>query len=107
MKAETESLPPIRIEMPAGLEEIVPGYLAARREELPGMSALLAASDFKSLAVLAHKLKGSGTSYGFPDLTRIGIALEQSAKQTDARALNGQLADLADYLARVELSVNV
>jgi CheY-like chemotaxis protein len=33
----------IAIAMPRGLEEIVPGYLAARREELPEMLALLAA----------------------------------------------------------------
>jgi hypothetical protein len=38
-----ESLQPIMIETLPGLEEIVPGYLAARREELPGMIALLAA----------------------------------------------------------------
>jgi CheY-like chemotaxis protein len=102
-----ELLPPIIIETPLGLEEIVPGYLSARREELPGMLALLAASDFASLAVLAHNLKGSGTSYGFPDLTRIGIALEQSANQTDMGALSAQLSDLKDYLARVELVVKV
>ena len=97
------SLQAIMIEAPLGLEKLAPGYLAARREELLGMSALLAASDFRSLAALAHNLKGSGTSYGFPDLTRLGIALEQSANQTDTVALNAQLADLKDYLARVEL----
>jgi PAS domain S-box-containing protein len=101
------SLQPIVIETPLGLEEIVPGYLAARREELLGMMALLAASDFKSLAVLGHNLKGSGASYGFADLTRIGIALEQSANQTDTGALGAQLADLKDYLARVELFAKV
>jgi PAS domain S-box-containing protein len=98
-----ESLQPIMIETPVGLEGIIHGYLAARRDELLGMSALRAASDFKSLAVLAHNLKGSGTSYGFPDLTRLGTALEQSANQTDTVGLDAQLADLKDYLARVEL----
>jgi CheY-like chemotaxis protein/HPt (histidine-containing phosphotransfer) domain-containing protein len=99
----SESLPPIMIETPPGLEQIVPGYLAARRKELPGLSTLLDASDFKSLAVLAHNLKGSGASYGFPDLTRMGIALEHSANQTDKLAITAQLLDLRNYLARVEL----
>jgi CheY-like chemotaxis protein/HPt (histidine-containing phosphotransfer) domain-containing protein len=98
-----ETVQPIMIETPPGLEEIVPGYLAARREELPGMTALLAASDFKSLAILGHNLKGTGTSYGFPDLTRIGTALQQSANQTDSGAIAAQLSNLKDYLARVEL----
>jgi CheY-like chemotaxis protein/anti-sigma regulatory factor (Ser/Thr protein kinase) len=101
------SLQPIIIKSPPGLEEIVPGYLAARRGELPGMMALLAAGDFKSLAVLGRNLKGSGTSYGFPDLTRIGIDLGHSANQTDTGATGAKIADLKDYLARVELFAKV
>jgi len=93
----------IGIEMPPGLEEIVPGYLAARQEELPEMMALLAASGFERLAALAHDIKGSGGSYGFPVLTRMGAVMEQSAKQMDAGALGRQLTELNDYLHRVQL----
>jgi PAS domain S-box-containing protein len=103
----SESLQPIRIEMPAGLEEIVPGYLRARREELPEMTELLAASGFARLAVLAHNMKGTGSSYGFPEITRIGRALEQSAKQTDPEGLQTQLSELKDYLGQVELFAKV
>jgi putative two-component system response regulator len=98
---------PMMIETPLRLEEIVPGYLSARREELPGMIGLLAASDFKSLAILGHNLKGSGTSYGFSELTRIGAALEQSAKQTDSGAIGLQLMELTDYLSHVQLLVRI
>jgi histidine phosphotransfer protein HptB len=69
------------------------------------MIGLLAASDFKRLAILGHNLKGSGTSYGFSELTRMGTALEQSAKQTDAGAIGLQLTELADYLSHVQLLV--
>jgi CheY-like chemotaxis protein/HPt (histidine-containing phosphotransfer) domain-containing protein len=100
---ETEPPQPIRIEMPAGLEEIVPGYLAARREELPEMMSLLAACDFKRLVVLGHNIKGTGGSYGFPELTRMGAALENSAKQTNPESLRIQLAELSDYLGLVQL----
>jgi PAS domain S-box-containing protein len=99
----TGSLQPIVIEMPIGLEKIVPGYLAARREELPVMIELLAACDFKRLAVMGHNLKGTGASYGFSDLTRIGTALQHSAEQTDPGALSTQLTELNDYLGQVEL----
>jgi HPt (histidine-containing phosphotransfer) domain-containing protein len=93
----------IRIEMPPGLEEIVPGYLADRQEDLPEMIRLLATSAFERLVVLGHNLKGSGTSYGFPELTRMGAALEQSAKLTDGGALSIQLNELQDYLDHVQL----
>jgi CheY-like chemotaxis protein len=98
---------PIRIEMPAGLEEIVPGYLLARRKELPEMMTLLAASGFERLAGLAHNMKGTGKSYGFPELTRMGAGLEHSAKQADLGILTLQLDELKNYLDRVQLFVNV
>jgi PAS domain S-box-containing protein len=98
-----ESPHSIGIEMPPGLEDFVPGYLAARREELPEMMALLAASSFVRLAVLAHDIKGTGSSFGFPALTRMGAGLENSAKLLDASALDLQLTELKDYLGRVQL----
>jgi PAS domain S-box-containing protein len=98
-----ESAESIGIEMPPGLEEIVPGYLASRRGELPEMMALLAASGFDRLAVLGHNIKGTGSSYGFPELTRMGAALEYSAKQMDPGALSIQLTELKNYLGRVQL----
>jgi hypothetical protein len=56
---------------------------------------------------LAHDIKGTGVSYGFPALTRTGAALELSAKEQDAGVLNIQLTELTDYLGRVKLSVKV
>jgi hypothetical protein len=94
---------PILIEPPPGLEKIVPGYLSARREDVAKMTALLAASDFPGLAVLGHNLKGNGASYGFPELTRIGNDLMQSAVRQDKIALGDELTELARYLVRVRV----
>ena len=102
-RAEGESLPPIRVEMLPGLEALIPGYVAARTSEAGEMLKLLAASDFERLAFLSHDLKGTGGGYGFPELTRIGAELNRSAKQSDREALGKQLAELRDYLMRVQL----
>ena len=67
------------------------------------MTELLSASDFKRLADLGHQLKGSGGGYGFPELSRLGAALEQSAKQTDRLTLRRHLSELKIYLDRVQL----
>jgi PAS domain S-box-containing protein len=96
-------LPLIAIEMPLGMEEIVPGYLVARRAELPEMMALLTASSFERLAVLGHNIKGTGACYGFFALTTMGAALEDSAKQRDGAAFNTHLTALKDYLSRVRV----
>ena len=89
--------------MPAGLEDIVPGYLANRKKEVPEMIELLAASDYERVSVLGHNLKGSARGYGFPDLIPMGLALEQSADQMDWGTLRAQIADLGNYLDRVQL----
>lgn len=86
-----------------GLEDLIPGYLAARRDEVPEMRALIAAGDFERLAWLAHDVKGSGGSYGFLDLTRLGGALEMSAQEGDANELRELVAQLDDYLGRIQL----
>ncbi len=95
----------IRIDVPAGLEEIAPGYLESRKREAPKMLELLAASDFARLTALAHNLKGTGAGYGFPDLSRLGAALEESAKKADEEALRKQILQLGEYLDQVRLAV--
>jgi CheY-like chemotaxis protein len=97
------TLDPIEIEIPEGLEELVPGYLEARKAEYAELLTLLAASDFDRVRVLAHNMKGSGTSYGFPNLTELGRRLEQSAKQSDHEAVQSDFDRLGDYLRRVRL----
>lgn len=93
----------IGIEIQPRLEQITPRYLAARQEEVPELIALLAASHFERLARLAHNIKGTGSSYGFVDLSRIGAALEVAAKRRDPCDAGAQLAELNDYLAHVQV----
>jgi HPt (histidine-containing phosphotransfer) domain-containing protein len=104
---ENRALETITIDMPPGLEQIMPAYLAWRREEVPELLALLAASDFERLAKLSHNIKGTGTSYGLPDLSRIGADLELAAKQCDTDAASAQLTQLNYYLQRVQVVVPI
>jgi signal transduction histidine kinase/HPt (histidine-containing phosphotransfer) domain-containing protein len=100
---ELPSHEPIKIEMPHGLEEIVPEYLAIRKSEVPEMLRLLAASDFQRLAELGHNMKDTGAGYGFPNLSRLGAEIKQSAKQTDGATLRSQMTELSAYLDQVQL----
>lgn len=93
----------IKVVVNPELDELVPGYLRQRRREVQGMLALLAASDYDRLRSLAHDLKGTGSSYGFPELTRFGSDLESAAKVADRETVAKQIPQLADYLSRVEL----
>jgi HPt (histidine-containing phosphotransfer) domain-containing protein len=94
---------PMFVKMPKGLEEIVPQYLASRKEEVPVLLELLAAFDFERIRVLAHDMKGNGGAYGFPKLTEIGFAMECAATEANVPALGQHLGSLAEYLERVQL----
>jgi CheY-like chemotaxis protein/anti-sigma regulatory factor (Ser/Thr protein kinase) len=102
--AQPASLEPILIDIPPGLESIVPPYLASRRKEVNDMVELLAIPDFARLTRLGHNLKGSGGGYGFPELTRLGAAVEHLAKEKDGEGIRTTLTELSTYLDRVQLS---
>ena len=86
------------------LEPLIPRYLDRRRKEIEIFRAQLAAADFEALRIGGHSLKGSGGGYGFPDLTRIGSAIETAAKSGDATTIQNALAEYTDYMRRVEVT---
>ncbi len=77
---------------------LVPGFLAARRREHLWMESALAERDFGEIARLGHRLKGSGSSFGFPELTSIGARIERAAKAGDADGCGIALEELAQCL---------
>jgi CheY-like chemotaxis protein len=101
-----EALKPdaIMARVPAGLEHIAPGYLEKRRGELSVLRELLSAPDWNQLRVLGHNMKGTGSGYGFPEITGVGAAIEQAAKQSNPEAVSMQIQELEAYLSRVTLS---
>jgi HPt (histidine-containing phosphotransfer) domain-containing protein len=59
----------------------------------------LGRENFKELALLAHNWKGTGTSFGFPEITRLGTDLELAANELNHDSVSRQIADLATYIS--------
>jgi len=78
---------------------LVPGFLASRRREHLWMESCLADDDFEQIVRLGHRLKGSGGSFGFPQLTRIGARLEEAARGGDRDSCEDALDELARCLS--------
>jgi signal transduction histidine kinase/CheY-like chemotaxis protein/HPt (histidine-containing phosphotransfer) domain-containing protein len=93
----------IRVRVEEGMEDVVPGYLEKRRADVAIYRERLAAGDFDAIKQLAHKMKGTGTGYGFPRLTELGAAMEKGAIKSDASAIGENLEEFALYVQRVEL----
>ncbi len=98
--------PPL-IDVPAGLEELAKVYFQRRKDEVPHLLELLATQQFDQLRAVAHNLKGTGTSYGFADVTRLGALIESSAQEKDSEVLGEQLRALSNYLEKAETAVQL
>jgi signal transduction histidine kinase/CheY-like chemotaxis protein len=92
-----------RVLVEQGMEEVVPKYLDKRRAEIAIYRKALEDGNFEAIKNLGHKMKGTGTGYGFPMLTELGNALESAAKRVDAAELEVRIDELARYLDVIEL----
>jgi len=94
----------IRVMAPPELpRQLVADYLARCRERAQALRGAAERRDYTAVAVWGHRMKGTGCSYGFPDVSADGAAIEQAAKRQDAAELEAALARLAAYLEAVEL----
>ncbi len=85
------------------IAELVPRFLSHRAGDVDKIRAALASGDFAAIRVMAHGMKGAGGGYGFPEISRIGAAMELAADRRDADAISELTTNLEAYLARVEI----
>ena len=84
-------------------EDIVPVFLSNRQNDLRTLRRALADGDFTTIQMLGHRMKGDGGGYGFDRITEIGGAMERSAALHDSAAAERHIAQLEDFLARVQV----
>jgi PAS domain S-box-containing protein len=85
------------------IADLTPEFLQNRRQDVITMLGALDRGDFETVASLGHGMRGAGGSYGFQTITDIGAALEQAAKSADNDASRKWVAELSNYLDRVEI----
>ena len=85
------------------LAELVPGFLARKREDVAALAAAVEGLDYQELRAIGHRIKGEGTGFGFEVISEIGRELEDAARAQDAGAANRLVRALADYLDSIEV----
>jgi HPt (histidine-containing phosphotransfer) domain-containing protein len=83
------------------LISVVSVYLESRRRDCAEIECLLGSGDMQGIQFIGHRMKGSGGSFGFDEISRIGEALELAAQASDTVAARSAVARLEGYLARV------
>jgi len=94
---------PIPVRVEPELEDIVPIFLERRRQEVTRLREQLDQNDYEAIALAGHSMKGTGGGYGFAAISEMGARLERAGKDRDDAAVASVVAELADYLERVEL----
>jgi HPt (histidine-containing phosphotransfer) domain-containing protein len=84
------------------VKQLVPGYLKQRRIEVDRLWEAIAAGDYTTISTLGHMLKGSGASYGFEELSRIGEAIELAARASHPQETHNQVGLLAAAISKIE-----
>jgi len=93
----------IQIKVDEDYDGIVEPYLDNIRNDIVAIRNHLNESDFQSIINITHQMRGSGRSFGFDFITKIGELLEQAANQKESDTIKNGLNDLEVYLDKVEI----
>jgi PAS domain S-box-containing protein len=81
---------------------LIPEYMRHRQANVGELRTALKKEDFKALRAIGHILKGVGGSYGFSEITTIGIAIERAASERSCAQIAQQIDALQSYLTHVK-----
>jgi HPt (histidine-containing phosphotransfer) domain-containing protein len=85
------------------LEPIMGRYFELVREDLAAAGSAMAAGDADGVRMVGHRLKGNGTSYGFPRLTELGAAMEQAALRGDLPGAAASADEIREFIDAVRV----
>ena len=93
----------IQVEVDPIIALRVPSFLANRRRDVRTLLEAAERGRFEAIQRAAHNIKGSGASYGFEPISQVGRILEDAARARDVDAIRIALAQLDQYLDRVQV----
>ncbi|WP_218838249.1 hypothetical protein [Bacillus sp. FJAT-45350] len=85
------------------LEDLIPGFLMNRENDLVKLKESLSANDFETIRIIGHSMKGFGSGYGFDFISEVGFELEKSAKQKQVEEIETHIKSIEDYLQTIEI----
>ena len=91
------------VEISSTLDDLIPTYLDNRRRDIQTIRAAVDRADLQMIVLIAHKIKGSGATYGFSRLSDLARAIEVAARREDLSTVAKGLEALDDYIAKVKV----
>jgi histidine phosphotransfer protein HptB len=91
------------IKVDSDLSDLVPGFLARKRDDLHRILAAIANGDYAVVSHLAHRIKGEGGSYGFDRMTELGRGMEEAARKQDSATVERLTRELLNWLDHIDI----
>jgi HPt (histidine-containing phosphotransfer) domain-containing protein len=93
----------LRISIDPDLQDLIPGFLQNRRQDIRKLQGAVAAGDFETIRTLGHRMRGDGGGYGFHMISEIGQALEKAAIEKNTEDITSRIEELIQYLECIEV----
>jgi|GEM_PF-1104811 len=101
IRSPAGSAGPVVVVVDDDIADLLPDYVASRRQNVESIRRHLEQGDFGSIERLGHNMKGSGEGYGLPEVSRLGQALERAAKEEHAGDVSRWNEEMGSYLSRL------
>ncbi len=83
------------------LRAILPGYIVSIKKDVEELRNKLQQSDIESVRKIAHKIKGSGASFGYESLTVHAALIHDAAVTGDRVAIDKAFQDLYHFIENI------
>lgn len=78
--------------------EAISKYIDRRRGDILNCRQALEIGDLSVIQAVGHQLKGNGITFGFPEISHIGEALETAAKNHNTNDVKQWLDELSKLI---------
>lgn len=82
--------------------DILAKYYSRRKEDLQECRKSLISQDYAIIERIGHRLKGNGVTFGYPELSKLGEDMENSARSSDLPAMQNHVVSLEDWILQHE-----
>jgi len=93
-----------QIAVASAIRDLIPAYLANRKSEVLELRAALAKHDLERVRYLAHRMRGGGTAFGFPDITLLGRRIDSAACDGRAEHISPLIDEYDGYLSNLSVT---
>ena len=75
-------------------DELTAEYIQSLAEKIERIKSLILSGSFEEISSIGHRLAGSGGSFGFPEISQLGAAIEKAGKEQDSVTLQKLIPSL-------------